>query len=260
MRQICKSFVLPGFEDFHREKINNLFTITMAEFEAGLPVEIVFPPKKIEKCLAEVISDAGLAQLHIAETEKYAHVTFFLNGTKEDPFTGEDRVIIPSPRVDSYDKVPEMSAGKLTDRVVKEIESNKYDFIAMNFANPDMVSHTGNLEATIKASEYIDKCMKKIIDSVLKSEGVVFITADHGNAEEVRNLRTNDIDKEHSTNPVPFVIIGNQFYGKTSMSGAIPEGDLSLSPPIGILADVAPSILRVLDIPQPEEMTGQPLI
>jgi 2,3-bisphosphoglycerate-independent phosphoglycerate mutase len=232
----------------------------MAEYESGLPVEVVYPPEKIEQCLAQVFSEKGMTQLHIAETEKYAHVTFFLNGTREEPFPGEDRQIVPSPKVASYDLAPEMSAREVTDRVVKAIQSNAYDFIAMNFANPDMVAHTGNMAATQKAVEVIDECVGKIVDAALSREGYVFITADHGNAEELKNLRTGDIDKEHATNPVPFIIIGKQFEGQPSIAGEVPDGDLSLMTPVGMLADVAPTILTVLGIPQPELMTGQPLV
>jgi 2,3-bisphosphoglycerate-independent phosphoglycerate mutase len=259
-RELTKAFVLEEFDKFPRKKINNLLFVTMAEYEAGLPVEVAYPPEQIQNCLAKVVSDAGLKQLHIAETEKYAHVTFFLNGTFEEPFPGEDRVIVPSPKVASYDEAPEMSAVGLTDRVVKEIQSDKYDFIAMNFANPDMVGHTGNLAATIKAMETVDECLGRIVDATLEKGGVVFLTADHGNAEELKNLRTGDIDKEHATNPVPFVIIGTDFEGKPSLAGEVPDGDLSLMPPVGMLADVAPTMLAVLGLPQPPEMTGAPLL
>lgn len=259
MRQMAKALVLPEFDKFEREK-KDIYPVTMVEYEAGLPVEIAFPPIKIEQCLAEVISNQGLQQLHIAETEKYAHVTFFMNGTREDPFPLEERVIIPSPRVESYDQKPEMSAHELGDRVVKEIKSDKYDVIIMNFANPDMVGHTGNLEATIKGCEAMDEEIGKIVDVTLAKGGVVFITADHGNGEEVMNVRTGEIDKEHATNPVPFCIIGKQFEGVPGVAGPVPQGDLSLMPPVGMLADVAPTMLTVLGIPQPPEMTGQPLI
>jgi len=259
-REITKALVLPDFDKFDRQKRENLFPVTMGEFEAGLPVTVAYPPEKIQKCLAQVISDAGLKQLHIAETEKYAHVTFFLNGTFEEPFPGEDRAIIPSPKVASYNEAPAMSAREVADRVVAEIAAEKYDLIAMNFANPDMVGHTGDLNATIQAMAVIDECMGKIVDATLEKGGVVFMTADHGNAEELKNLRTGDIDKEHATNPVPFLIIGKQFEGQPSVAGEVPNGDLSLMPPVGMLADVAPTILAVLGIPQPPEMTGQPLI
>lgn len=260
MRQLAKAFVVPEFEGFERKKIENMFSATMSEYEKGLPVEVAFPPETIEKCLGQVISEAGLAQLHIAETEKYAHVTFFLNGTKEEPFSGEERIIIPSPKVASYDQAPEMSAKLIADRVVQEMRDNKYDFIVMNFANPDMVGHTGDFEAAKKAVNTVDTALGKIVDETLARDGKVFITADHGNAEELKNLRTGDINKEHATNPVPFLIISNQLEGQPSIAGEVPEGDPSLMPPVGMLADVAPTILSQMGIPQPAEMTGQPLM
>jgi 2,3-bisphosphoglycerate-independent phosphoglycerate mutase len=259
-REITKAFVLPDFENFSRQKVENLFPVTMTEYEGGLPVTVAYPPERIENCLAKVLSDAGLTQLHIAETEKYAHVTFFLNGTLEDPFPGEERVIIPSPRVPSYDQQPEMSAPKIADRVVKEIQAETFDFIVLNLANADMVAHTGNLEASIKAMEAVDTAFGRIVDATLAKNGVVFMTADHGNGEELVNLRTGDIDKEHATNPVPFLIIGNAYNGQSGVAGPVPDGDLSLMTPVGMLADVAPTILSVLGIPQPPDMTGQPLI
>lgn len=259
-RQLAKAFVLPSFDKFNREYIRDLVFVTLMEYEAGLPVQVALPPVTLINCFSEVLSKAGLVQLHIAETEKYAHVTFFFNGTREDPFPNEDRVIIPSPSVSSYDQAPEMSAYKLTERVIKEIKTGNYDVIIMNFANADMVGHTGNLEATIKGIEAIDDCVGRIVSETLARDGVVFITADHGNGEEVRNLQTGDIDKEHSTNPVPFWMIGKQFEGQSGMSGDVPGGDLSLLPPIGMLADVAPTILKVLGLEQPPEMTGTPLI
>ena len=259
-RELTYAFVDPKFDKFKRTQAKDFIFATMTEYEEGLPVRVVFPPDKITTCLAKVVSDAGMKQLHIAETEKYAHVTFFLNGMREEPFPGEDRVIIPSPKVPSYDQKPEMSAREITDRILKEIAADKYDFIAMNFANPDMVGHTGNLEATIKAAEVIDECLGKLVDAVLIRGGILFITADHGNAEEVVNLQTGKIDKEHSTYPVPFMIIGRSFEGMAGEAQQGVGGDLSLSPPIGMLSDVAPTILRVLGIPQPPEMTGRPLL
>ncbi len=260
MRQLAKAFVLPEFSNFDRQIVEGLFPVTMAEYEKGLPVHIAFPPQTVEQCLAEVLSAHGLTQLHIAETEKYAHVTFFLNGTKEDPFPGEERIIIPSPKVASYDLAPEMSAWDITNRVIKEMREDKFDFLVMNFANPDMVGHTGNLEATIKAVETVDACLGKIVEETLSRDGAVFVTADHGNAEEKLNLRTGDINKEHATNPVPFLIISKTYEGQPSIAGEVPDGDLSLMPPVGMLADVAPTILAVMGIEQPPEMIGQPLI
>ncbi|MBI5369766.1 2,3-bisphosphoglycerate-independent phosphoglycerate mutase [Candidatus Uhrbacteria bacterium] len=258
-RQLTEAFVLPDFSQFDRKKVDGLFPVTMAEYEKDLPVQIAFPPQVVENCLAQVLSQKGFKQLHIAETEKYAHVTFFLNGTKEEPFPGEDRVIIPSPKVASYDLAPEMSAREITSRVIKEMREDTYDFMVMNFANPDMVGHTGNLEATIKAVETVDDCLGKIVEETLARDGAVFITADHGNAEEKLNLRTGDINKEHATNPVPFVIISKALQGQPSIAGEVPDGDLSLMPPVGMLADVAPTILAMMGVEQPPDMIGQPL-
>lgn len=259
-RQLTKAFVLPAFDKFERTYLENLYFCTMAEYEKGLPVEVAYPPIVIENTLAELVSKAGMQQLHIAETEKYAHVTFFMNGTREEPFPGEDRVIIPSPRVSSYDETPAMSAKELTAQVVKELKAGQHDLIIMNFANPDMVGHTGNIEATIKAVEAVDESVGKIVSAVLSAGGVMLITADHGNAEELLNISTGDMVKEHSTNPVPFHIIGQQFEGQVSPAGEVPDGDLSLMPPVGMLADVAPTALAILGIEQPIDMTGQPLI
>jgi 2,3-bisphosphoglycerate-independent phosphoglycerate mutase len=259
-RELTKAFVLPVFDSFSRDAIHDLSFITLTEYETGLPVTVAYPPEKVTKPLAEVISDAGLVQLHIAETEKYAHVTFFLNGTREDPFPHEDRVLIPSPHVSSYAEAPAMSAEAITAKIEEEIGRGNYDVIMANFANADMVGHTGNCDATIKAIETIDACVGRIVRAALEHNGAVLITADHGNAEEVLNLQTHDIDKEHSTNPVPFWIVGKQFEGKSSIAGDVPNGDLSLMPPCGMLADVAPTMLAILGIPQPPEMTGTALI
>lgn len=259
-REITKAFVIPAFEKFPRTYIQGLMFVTMTEYEEGLPVHVAYAPEKITNPLAEVLSHAGLVQLHIAETEKYAHVTFFLNGTREEPFPHEDRVLVPSPHVASYAEQPAMSAVAITDRLVQEIARGNYDAILCNFANADMVGHTGNVQATIAAIETIDSCLARIIDAVLAADGALLVTADHGNAEEVLNVQTHDIDKEHSTNPVPLWLIGKQFEGKPSIAGDVPNGDLSLMPPCGMLADVAPTMLAILGIPQPPEMTGTALL
>jgi 2,3-bisphosphoglycerate-independent phosphoglycerate mutase len=259
-REITNAFVLPSFDKFKRPYMRELMFVAMTEYEKGLPMGVAFPPEPVSTCLAKVISDAGMKQLHIAETEKYAHVTFFLNGMREDPLPGEDRVIIPSPKVSSYDQEPAMAANQIADRIIKELEAVKYDLIAANFANADMVGHTGDLQATIKAAEVVDSCVGRIVDYALARDGVVIITADHGNAEEVVNLQTGSIDKEHSTYPVPLLVIGHQFEG---MAGEVQEmvaGDMSLNPPIGMLSDVTPTILKIIGIPQPSEMTGRALI
>lgn len=259
-REITKAFVLPQFDKFPRTPLEDLLFVTFTEYEKDLPVEVAFPPQLIDVCLAKVVSDAGLTQLHIAETEKYAHVTFFLNGMREEEFPGEQRAIIPSPRVSSYDKQPEMSVFQIADRVVKETAAGTFDFIAINFANPDMVGHTGNEEATIKACEAVDQAIGKIAEAVLAVGGALVITADHGNAEEVKNLTTGEMDKEHSTNSVPLVVVSRELEGIKAPSGDVTNGDLSLIPPIGMLADVAPTVLKLLQIPVPPDMTGNPLI
>lgn len=259
-RQIAQAFSIPSFAKFERPYMQNLFYATMTEYEKGTPAKVAFPPEVISTCLAKVISEAGLKQLHIAETEKYAHVTFFLNGMQEEEYPGEDRVIIPSPRVSSYDQAPEMSTPKIAERIVKEIQAGTYDVIVTNLANADMVGHTGKFDATKKGAEAIDAALGKIVPAALAAGGVVIITADHGNGEEVLNLQTGELDKEHSTNPVPFLIIGEQWRGQASPSGEVIGGDLSLMPPVGMLADTAPTVLKLLNVAQPKEMTGSPLI
>ncbi|OGL70696.1 phosphoglycerate mutase (2,3-diphosphoglycerate-independent) [Candidatus Uhrbacteria bacterium RIFCSPLOWO2_01_FULL_53_9] len=259
-RQLTKAFTMPEFEDFERTHISDLMYVGMMPYETGIPMEVAFPPELITKGLSEIISNMGLKQLHVAETEKYAHVTFFFNGTREDPFAGEERVMVPSPKVASYDEVPEMSAGLVTDAILKAIRAGVHDVIIANYANPDMVAHTGNFEATKVAVEVVDAALGRIVEATLTKQGVVLVTADHGNAEEVTNLQTGDMDKEHSTNPVPFLIIGKTYEGQPSLVGDVPGNDLSLVAPVGVLADVAPTALRLLGIPQPKDMTGQALI
>jgi 2,3-bisphosphoglycerate-independent phosphoglycerate mutase len=258
--QLTESFVLPGFSKFERTYIKDLFFVTMTEYEKEIPVIVAYPPIVVHNSLAEVISKAELKQFHVAETTKYAHITFFLNGTVEDPFKGEDRKLIQSARVSSFDQKPEMSANDITKEVVKAIDAEIYDAIMVNFANADMVGHTGNLKATIVGCETIDKSLGKIADHVLAHNGVLLVTADHGNAEEVINLQTGEMDKEHSNNPVPFIIISNDLKGKAGPAGDPPEGDLSLMHPVGMLADVAPTMLKFLGVKQPSEMTGRALI
>jgi len=261
-RQLTQAFILPEFNKFPRpSEFKNLFFAAMTQYDINLPIDaIAFQPIEITRPLAKVLSEAGLKQLHIAETEKYAHVTFFFNGGKEEPYPNEDRIVIPSPRVSSFDEKPEMSVLKVTDEVLKAITENKYDFIVINFANPDIVAHTGNLKATIKACEICDKCLGKIVNATIAKNGVVAITADHGNAEELQNIKTQDVDKEHSTNPVPFIIVGKEWEGKNVGLPDSLGSDLSLVTPSGILSDVAPTILKIMGIKKPSEMTGTSLI
>ncbi len=259
-RELTKAFILPGFNKFEHDYIRNLHFVGMTEYEKELPLVVAYPPQVVNNCLAEVLSNNNLKHFHIAETEKYAHITFFLNGTVEEPFPGEERKIIPSPKVSSYDQAPEMSAQQITKEVIKAIESDKYDVILLNYANADMVAHTGNVKTAVEGIEVIDKGLGKITDHVLAKDGVLLVTADHGNAEEMVNLQTDSVYKEHSTNPVPFLIVGNKYKGEAGPTGDPIDGDLSLMHAVGMLADVAPTILHILGVKQPKEMTGRSLI
>ena len=260
-RELTHAFVFDEFDKFSRgEKLKNLFFATMTEYEEGLPVEVIFQRETVKTSLPRVLSEHGLRQLHIAETEKYAHVTFFFSGGIEDPFDGEDRIVVPSPKVASYAEVPEMSAKKVTENLIHEILKDKYDFIVVNYANPDMVGHTGGIKETVRAIEVVDKYLGDVISLVISKGGQLIVTADHGNAEELLNLQTGEIDKEHSTNPVPCIIVGEKFEGKTFDDVQLVGNDLSLVQPIGLLSDVAPTILKMMGLEAPSEMTGRALV
>ncbi|HEX6817574.1 MAG TPA: 2,3-bisphosphoglycerate-independent phosphoglycerate mutase, partial [Ktedonobacterales bacterium] len=228
-------------------KLDDLAFVTMTEYEVGLPVDVAFPADNVDLPLAKILSDRGLKQFHTAETEKYAHVTFFFNGGQEAPFPGEDRLLVPSPKVATYDLQPEMSAPGVTAEAVERIKSGTYDFIVMNYANADMVGHTGLLEAAIKAVETVDDGVGTVVEAALAQGGAVLITADHGNAEQLVEYDTGKPLTSHTTNPVPFYFVVPQ------MPNAVLRHD-------GILADVAPTILQLMHIPQPERMTGHTLI
>lgn len=257
MRQIARAFALPAFHEFARSRVcRDLYLVTMTEYEAGLPVIVAFPPDYIKTPLVKVLADAGCRQLHIAETEKYAHVTFFLNGGREEPFPNEKRALISSPHVPSYDLKPEMSARGITEKIVEELNAGTFTFIVANYANADMVGHTGNMAATIKAVEFLDACIGQIVDATLAHNGVVVITADHGNAEDMVNLQTGEMNKEHTANSVPAIFIDRQWEGQ----GLGTRRDLASLTPIGFLSDIAPTILRIMGIPQPADMTGRCLL
>ncbi len=259
-RQLTKAFVLPGFDRFARPAIKNLFFACFTEYEKDLPVEVVFPPEVIKDTLGEVIAGAGLKQLRIAETEKYAHVTYFFNGGREIKSEGETHELVPSPPVASYDQRPEMSALEVTDKILKAVNDDLYDFILVNFANADMVGHSGNIKATTIACEVVDKCIGKIYKAVLARDGIMMITADHGNAEEKFNMQTGSISKEHTSNPVPFILIGKEYEGRVIGGQDVINGDLSLVQPQGILSDIAPTIIKIMFLNKPEAMTGRALI
>ena len=229
-------------------KIPNLYFVMMTQYETNLPADCAFSPRVIPMPLGRIISEKGFPQLRMSESEKERFVTYYFNGLRAAPFPMEDRIIVPSPKVATYDLQPEMSANELTNKLVDRINQETYKFILVNYANPDMVGHTGNLAAGVKAIQYMDLCIDKVVNAALAHDYTVVITADHGNIEEMINPTTGGISTEHSANPVPFIVINNGYKD----TNAILES--------GILADVAPTILGLLDIPKPTEMTGRDLL
>ena len=256
VRQLTESFVLENFDKFKRKQISNLYFSTMTRYDKDLPLHVLFEPLNIDNPLVKIISDAGKFQMHIAETEKYAHVTYFFNGGIEASFPNEDRLLVPTQHDYNFAENPAMSAPEITKKVIESIESKKYDFIVINYANADMIGHTGDFKATIKAIEIIDDKIGQIMEATLKIDGILIITADHGNADEKIDLLTGTPLTEHSANPIPFYLIGNDFKNEKSQED-IEVGKLEVS---GILADVAPTILELMDLPKPPEMTGKSLL
>lgn len=239
----------PSITTFQRGKIiKNLFLVTMTEYEKGLPVAVAFPPSQVKMPFARVLAERGLRQLHLAETEKERFVTYYFDGFRENPFPGEDRLEIPSPKVDTYDQKPEMSAYKVTEELQKSLKGETYNFVVVNYANPDMVGHTGVISAGIKACEVVDDCLGKVVSLATALGKICVITADHGNVEEMINLQTGQVDTEHSTNPVPLIIVDKRM---NSWGRILPSG---------ILADVAPTILDLVDLPKPQTMSGKSLL
>ncbi len=240
-REITRAFINQDFKDFKRNSYPRTHFMCLTQYDETFDVPIAFPPESLKNILADVLSEHKLRQLRIAETEKYAHVTFFFNGGKETPVEGEDRLLIPSPKVATYDQQPEMSAYLVTDEVVKAIASGKYDVVILNYANLDMVGHTGVFDAAVKAVEAIDECIGRVFDAVSAANGLLIITADHGNAEQM--LDDGEPHTAHTSDPVPFLVC---------------EDGIKLKN--GMLADIAPTLLDVLGIGKPDEMTGRSLI
>lgn len=242
-RELTRAFVDDVFSGFDRQKIDELCFATMTEYDADIRnVSVVYAPEIVPMTLSEYVDRLGKKQLKIAETEKYAHVTFFLNGGLEEPFSGEDRVLIPSPKVSTYDLQPEMSAYEVTEEVISRIRSDQYDLIVLNFANADMVGHTGVYEAAVKAIETLDVCVGKIWEAVSEKNGVILMTADHGNAERMVNEDGTPFT-QHTTNVVPCILLGEK---KELRNGS--------------LCDIAPTLLELMDLEKPELMTGKSLI
>jgi 2,3-bisphosphoglycerate-independent phosphoglycerate mutase len=245
-REITRAINDKEFAGFKRETLNLTF-VTMTQYDKTLEgVNVAYRPESINNTLGEYVSSKGLNQLRIAETEKYAHVTFFFNGGVEKENPGEDRALIASPKVATYDLKPEMSAYEVTEELINRINEDKYDMIILNFANPDMVGHTGVMEAAVKAIEVVDECLGKISDKILEKEGTLFITADHGNAETMIDFSTGNPFTAHTTDPVPFIWVANNTEGRTLQEGK--------------LADIAPTMLTVMGLDIPEEMSGKTLI
>lgn len=246
-REITRAITDREFDGFERNIIPTQF-ICMTTYDATMEnVKVAYEPEDIVNTLGEYLSKNGKLQLRAAETEKYAHVTFFFNGGKEEPYNGEDRLLIASPKVATYDMKPEMSAYELLEQLLEKIDEDKYDFIAVNFANPDMVGHTGDMKATEKAIKTVDECVGKLFDKVLSKGGSGIITADHGNAELMIDLETGRPITSHSTNPVPFIVVGEAFKDVKLLSD-------------GKLSDIAPTVLDMMNMVQPEEITGHSLI
>ena len=244
-RQITRALVDPEFNEFETKKMN-LYFVCFTSYDETMPnVHIAFKKEPVKNTLGEVISKNGGKQLRIAETEKYAHVTFFFNGGEEKQYEGEDRILVPSPKVETYDMKPEMSAYEVTEKVIEAINSKKYNCIILNYANPDMVGHTGNLPAAIKAIETIDECVGKVVEAINAQKANLLITADHGNAEQMIDYKTGEPHTAHTTNLVPLVLVSEKETVK------LKEGKL---------ADLAPTILDLMGIEKPEEMTGESLI
>lgn len=243
-REITRSLVDPEFDSFITKPLD-LYYVCFTQYDETIPnVQIAFKPESLKNTFGEYVSNQGLSQLRIAETEKYAHVTFFFNGGEEKQYPGEDRILVPSPKVQTYDMQPEMSAVEVTDKVVEAIESDKYDCIILNYANPDMVGHTGNLEAAIKAIETIDECVERVVAAIEEKNGIILMTADHGNAEQMIDYKTGEPHTAHTTNVVPLVLIGVE----------------GVQLKTGKLADLAPTMLDLMGLQKPEEMTGESII
>lgn len=244
---MTRTFVDPEFNGFTRKVYPKVNFATMAQYDATFTSPVAFPPETIVNGFGEIVSKAGLTQVRTAETEKYAHVTFFFNGGKEEPYPGEIRLLSDSPKVATYDLQPEMSAYKVKDRLIEELNTGKVDTVILNFANPDMVGHTGNVGAVIAACQAVDNCTGQIVNKVLELDGAVLITADHGNADLLVNPETGEPHTAHTVNPVPFIFITND------MKDAKLRTD-------GKLADITPTMLDLLGLEKPAEMDGSTLI
>ncbi len=253
--QLTQAFALPGFDKFPTKQFNDLYVATMTRYSEQLASPVVFPADSVEKPLGEVLSEAGLTQLRLAETYKHAHVTFFFNGHREPPFEGEYRVLLPSLPGTHPEEHPELQASALTDRLLEAIQNQAFDFILINYSNADTIAHTGNYDACLAAVKVLDNELGRVLKAVLDTEIILIITSDHGNMEEVISPVTGQLETQHDASPVPFHLVAKEFKGRKffNFSNLLHETT-------GILADVAPTILELMSVPQPKEMTGRSLL
>lgn len=256
IRQIAESFINKDFSAFQTKKFENLFIATMTQYSDNLKVPVIFPQEKIEKPLGKVLAENGKTQLRVAETEKYAHITYFLNGLIEPPMENEYRVLIPSQRIAHQEDKPEMMASEITTRVIQAIEEGAFDFILANYANGDLIAHTGNFDAGMEAVKIIDEEIGKIAKTALSRNAALIITSDHGNIEKMIDSQTARALTGHDSSPVPIYLIANQYRKETNTK----EAELAEKETVGILSDVAPTILELMNVAKPKEMTGQSLI
>ncbi|MFH1759355.1 MAG: 2,3-bisphosphoglycerate-independent phosphoglycerate mutase [Patescibacteria group bacterium] len=253
MRQLTAIFLNPDFKEFATAPIKNLHIATMVQYSDQFKTNVAFPPEKIALPLGKVLADNNKLQLRVAETEKYAHVTYFFNGLKDKPAKNEYRILIPSKNIVRHEEHPEMMAAEITDRVIQAIEEGEMDFILANLANPDMIAHTGDFNATVTAIKVVDEQVGKILQATIARDAVLIITSDHGNAERMLDPLTGHIETKHDTSPVPFYLVGKRFERKSGT-------EWHPAMPVGVLSDIAPTILDLMKIPKPAEMTGESLL
>lgn len=255
IRELATAFLEPNFQNFPVKQFQNLYIATMTRYSENFQNPVAFPADKVEHPLGKVLSDAGKNQLRLAETYKYAHVTSFFNGHREDPFKNEYRALVPSLQITRQDEKPELMAAAVTDRLIQAIQSGGFDFILVNYSNPDVIAHTGNYDACLEVVKIIDWEIGRVLKSIENTDTTLLITSDHGNLEEVLNPTTGVVETQHNPNPVPLYLIGKEFKGKKFINWQNIRNETA-----GTLADVAPTILAILNIPQPSEMTGKNLL
>lgn len=256
MKQIVRAFTDPEFKEFSVKRFSNVHFSSFIEYDPSFTIPVIFPPEELGNPLGKVLSDHHKTQWRIAETEKYAHITYFFNGLREQPFEGEYRVLIPSQKEFKYAEHPEMRAAEITSRLVEAIEEKAYDFILVNYANADIIAHTGDMQASIEAVKIIDASIEKVVDAALATDSILIITADHGNVERLANPMTGEPETKHDANPVPVYLVANE-HKRPRSDEEIKSAEQTS---IGVLADISPTILELMHVPKPEEMTAQSIV